>query len=230
MVGGINPLAFLVPLGIAILGVMLLPALLLPWKGFVVYACAGIATAVFSWYASNARSADIIVLSVPGALAIAIAIPVHIALRRGTASLRPRPLYVAFTLVAVPSLAIVGIELGKITWERYRLPEGFRDLPALYVPRVVAPRCEISVWRLTHGEQSPARFGPEWAKTPFIAKSVVPTEDRWLNGIGCSNVGPTLKDSIVDAMGLPGGMYLPGPTQGFMFLPSINVLVRSHDE
>jgi hypothetical protein len=231
MVGGINPFAILLPIGFAILVAMLLPALVLPWKAFFVYVALGIATAMMLWYGSGFPSVGILVFAAIGLLALAIALPAHVLRKPQGALLQPRPLHAALAFFAVPILTILGIEFGKTSWAGHQLPAGFQHARAIYLPRVVAPSCEMSVWQFTDDEGSrpnPREVDPRWRETPFHVKPTgQPTEDRWLNGIGCSNAEPSLKESIVDAMGLPGSMYLPGANRGFVLLPSRKLLVYS---
>jgi hypothetical protein len=230
MVGGINPLGILIPLAFAVMGAMLLPALLLPWKAFCAYAALGISTPLILWYSSGVDGITIVLCAALGMLAIAIALPVHSFWGRKTGPLKPKPSVVAMLLLAVPIFVLGGIEFGKLSWRRHMLPTQFSKAKAIYLPRVLVSHCEMDVWQLP-GEVVPSSLAAHhgWLSTPYSAEPLQsPLEDRWLNGIGCSKADLHLREQIIDAMGDPGAMYLRGSPSGFILVPSRRVLVRSY--
>ncbi|XVJ69597.1 MAG: hypothetical protein HEQ39_08000 [Rhizobacter sp.] len=177
MVGGINPFGIFLLFGIAILCAMLVPAILLPWKGFLLYVALGITTALVLWYESEVASIWILFVSI-GLIALAIALPIHVLRQNLGTFLRPRPLHIAIAVFAFPIFTILAIEFGKMSWHKHQLPVGFESSKAIYLPRTITAACEISVWQLNDDEASSPNGKVQetkWHQTPYVVHSAGPS-------------------------------------------------------
>lgn len=226
-----TPLLIFATLGI--FSTMLLPALVIPWKLFSRYFALGVLLAFLAWYATSLDGALIRYLSAIGLFTFIVALPVRALRVSSETLLHPRPLRVAASLVVVSALLISGAETFKVLNEKRHIPSYFSGTRSIYLPRVLLPRCEISIWEYSALGEIPTIVLPEaapgWQATPIEASTLTPTQhDHWLNGIGCSSVDPVARDAIIEALLTPGSTYLPGPSSGFVHVPSRRLLFRVH--
>ena len=215
---GLNPLGIIIPAALALIALLMLPALVLPWKMTCGYFGALAASLVASWYGSDLPSSTIAALVIAAAVASQLAILVR-ALRTG-ARLHPSPLLVAITILSGPLAVVVTAEAGKSLWYHYSLPAEYSHAAPVYLPRQLGISCEMTVWRIG-APHSPAPMRG-WITTPYVVSQA---PDRWLHGLSCSQANADSKAAIIDAMNAPGSYYKVDGDHGHIVIPEQSYLV-----
>jgi hypothetical protein len=246
MIGIINPALLLIP--IAAIVVLIFPTLVSRWRRYVAYAVLSNVVTFSLWYFSDVHAVAIKLFGVTNFLGTVIGMVVQMARdqAQGAANFQLQALFLAMLL-----LTLVG---GPIALERYRetsqrglLPSGLMIGRATYMPRKLNASCEISTWELLPvgaGNSSPSiltssqkamssRQGEliysAWAATPLSSNSdPLASADRWLRGIGCSEIDSAQKDLVIDALTSEGAFYATSGDAGVVLIPKQHLVVHSY--
>lgn len=227
---GLNPLGILLIPALAIFLAVLAPIAYLPWNGFLAYEVIAVAAALILWYASSYESIWLgLCFSIVG-VALLVGWGIQIFTGQNVRPLRPNP-FLAFTLLfATPVVLVVSIESVKFIWHKSSIPSNYAEAHAIYLPRKVFTKCEISIWHLASIASPSQTASAGWSTTPYPAKpEAAHPQGSWLNGVSCSATDERIKSKIIDALNEPGSKYLVRKNSGLILIPSLGYIVHSYN-
>ena len=224
MVGGINPLPFLVAAWLVLTTSLLIPALLLPWRIFRIYTLSFIAAIAFAWYFSSIES--LIIISIGATQAIAQLLGCWIYARKFRKA-TPRPNLSPARFSALLIVLMVATPLSFEAFKRSTYEASISKQLSLgklvFAPRQLNKECDIVAWELKSQDllRAPA---PDWRATPYVTTGAGNINDSWLDGIGCSDAPTEIKNRILTLLNEEGSFY--SKTAGILVSPKENIVVR----